>query len=146
MKHLTRSSSLAACLVAVCTIGHAAEPALDGAWPAVSKTAMSITGDITVTDRALEFEDGQKIAWAFQATRTANWADLGEEAEGAIYRVTVPSDPTLVRGNSFCGWPVTWIVLSRDPYDGLAMTVFYGEAMPSRFADDKVCAVYSYGR
>lgn len=145
MRILARISVASALLLAACTTVSSARDDLNGGWPAASSTAISITGDIIVTDTALQFEDGQRLAWVFEETRKGGWGPSGQQIDGAIYRVADPSDPTLIRGNTLCGWPVTYIVLSPDAEDALIMNVFRGDAIPSN-TEDGFCAMYYYAR
>lgn len=144
MNRLPGFSLAGICLIAACTAGGAGGGGLDGVWSATSTTAMSITGDITVTDAALRFEDGQRMAWAFEDRQTGDWAGLGQQVEGAIYKVAEPADPTLLRGNTLCGQPVTYIVLSPVEAGDLGMSVFTGASAPAN--TDDFCASYFYSR
>lgn len=144
MNRLPGFSLAGICLIAACTAGGAGGDDLDGAWSATSTTAMSITGDITVTDAALQFADGQRMAWTLEDRRAGDWAGLGQQVEGAIYKVAEPADPTLLRGNTLCGQPVTYIVLSLVEAGDLGMSVFTGASAPSDA--DGLCASYFYAR
>lgn len=134
--------------VALVAFGAVAQPAnldLDGAWQAYSKTAMSITGDVTVTDRAVEFTDGVTLPWVFVGTDTGDWDLTRQSLEGAIYKLTPPSDPTLRNGNTLCGSAVSFIVLANDKPDTLVMAVFTSISAPKPTSDD-LCATYYFTR
>ena len=53
--------TVAGAVLAVAAIAAAPALAAGGKWTAVSKTAMSITGDITVSGGAIRFENGASI-------------------------------------------------------------------------------------
>ncbi|WP_462322359.1 hypothetical protein [Halochromatium sp.] len=124
----------------------AAAADLKGKWEALSNTATSITGDIQVADDAIMFGDGTRLAMSAEGSVTGHWGDQQGPVEGAIYRLELPADPTLLHGNRFCGLPdnkVSYVVLA--PFDeGLSLLVYTGDAKP--MPDASPCAIYNYAR
>lgn len=114
-------------------------------WMATSKTAMSITGDITVSDRAVTFGNGKRLPLAPVAERKGQWTPIPGILKGKIYKLSPPADPILLHGNSLCGVPATYVVRSQSSARALGMTVFTGANEPQGFGDHS-CAVYFYER
>jgi len=117
---------------------------ITGHWTATATDSIAVTGNITVTDKALIFGNGKKLRLIPVGTRQSVWTPLGA-GPGAIYRINPPHDPKLLQGTALCGWPVTYIVLSQSGTDSLALSVFHGKAQPRRVGND-LCAYYSYER
>jgi len=124
----------------------AAAADLAGSWFALSNTAVSITGDITVLADAITFQNGAKIHIAPDGTAKGTWAGQSAPVDGAIYRLDPPEDPVLLNGNQFCGLPgnkPTYVVLA--PFDeGLSLIVYTGDAKPTPDAD--TCSIYNYSK
>ena len=112
-------------------------------WIATSTASIAVTGDIVVTDAALVFGDGKRLDWTPIGERRSVWTVLGDDVAGKIYKISPPSDPELLNGNTLCGWQVSYIVLSQRSPRSLAVTVFHSAAEPDRFGDES-CAVYFY--
>lgn len=129
---------------AVCT-ALPAHADMAGKWTATSTASMAVTGDIALRDNALIFGNGSQLKLAPVAEREGMWSPLPERRPGAIYRVTPPSDPKLLRGNALCGKPVTYIVLSQRSENSLVMSVFASPKEPTGFGDES-CAAYFYER
>ncbi|MDP2619171.1 MAG: hypothetical protein Q8P46_03180 [Hyphomicrobiales bacterium] len=66
---------------------------------------------------------------------------------GKVYKLTPPSDPVLLNGNTLCGMPepVTYVVLAQSSPRSLGLTVFTGANPPQGFGDQS-CAAYFYER
>lgn len=133
----TRSISISACLLIAASLllAHPADAAC-AKWTATSRTATAITGDITTCPGTLSFGNGTKLKLQFVGNKKGSWA-FGSADSAMIYRVTPPSDPLLLNGNTLCGEPVHFIALSPTGDGRLGMTVF--GAQLSDF-----CAVYFY--
>jgi hypothetical protein len=92
-------------------------------WTAYSKTAQSITGDVTFTRARITFGDGRWLPLAPAGLIPGHVAPgtlaRGSKLTAQRYRVTSPADPVLLNGNRLCGGrtpvPVTIIVVSRVP-------------------------------
>ncbi|MFD0986047.1 hypothetical protein [Methyloligella solikamskensis] len=112
-------------------------------WEAVSTTAMSITGDITVEDEKITFKNGESLGLR----------PVGDDEPG-VFVVTPEANPTLLNGNKLCGnQPPTFLVFGRPKADGddetLYLKVFDTNDVPP--ASDEmdqpgICASYTYMR
>lgn len=123
----------------------AASADYEGRWRAASSTASAVTGDIRLRGDTLIFGNGKRLTLIPASAREGNWTPLPESSSGALYRLDPPSDPVLLHGNTLCGKPVTYIVLSQRAEHGLGLTAFTGKAAPQGF-DADACAVYFYER
>jgi hypothetical protein len=115
-------------------------------WDATSKTAMSITGDIAIDGDRLTFADGKSITLQpYEMSRKGDWAASGDEVAGDVFKIAPPSNPKLLRGNTFCSEPATYVVLWTFGEGELTLNVYSGAAAPTGTPDaDALCATYSY--
>lgn len=113
-------------------------------WIASSTSAIAITGDITIQPEKLTFQNGAAIDIAFVEEREGNWSMIAF-GPGKIFQVPAGSNPVLLNDNVLCGPPVTHIVLSKLGADGLSLSVYSSETLPTSFGDGG-CAVYNYSR
>lgn len=112
-------------------------------WEAVSTTAMSITGDITVEEEKITFDNGESLGLR----------PVGDDEPG-VFVVTPEANPTLLNGNKLCGnEPPTFLVFGRPKAEGsdetLYLKVFDTNDVPE--ASDEmdqpgICASYTYMR
>lgn len=115
-------------------------------WAAASKTAQSITGDITVDRDTLTFAGGTRLTLKpYEMARNGDWAASGDEVAGDVFKIDPPSNPKLLNGNSFCSEPATFVVLWTYGEGELTLNVYSGDAAPTGLPDaDALCASYSY--
>ena len=115
-------------------------------WSAMSKTAMSITGDIVIDGDRLTFADGKSLKLEpYEMARTGDWAASGDAVAGDVFRVVPPSSPKLLHGNSLCAEPASFVVLWTFGEGELTLNVYSGDAAPTGTPDaDALCATYSY--
>jgi hypothetical protein len=164
-------SALSLVLLAAC--GQPAAPAPETAPPAVettpapvealstgemgamSNTAMSLTGSLTVTPTALNFENGfaaqtQTLALVDATTPIAAGGEsFAATAPGPtslrveIRRITAPAPAQLCGGSP----AATYVALASDePITALTLIVFSGADQPGPQAHDSaVCATFMYG-
>jgi len=119
---------------------------IDGNWSAVSNTATSITGDITVSDGEVTFSDNKSVKIASVGTKEGDWTDFGGSMEGHIFKLEPAADPELLNGNKLCGMPgnpVTHLVLATGD-DGLSLIVYTGDETPT--PDSSPCSIFNYAR
>lgn len=64
-----------------------------GNWEAFSRTAYSITGDISVSKQGIRFENGEQL----------EWREIERTQLGVRYAVETTHNPTLINGNTMCG-------------------------------------------
>lgn len=132
-----------------------APPALStGALGAVSNTAMSITGALTVTPTGLSFEKGfaQETEYLGVVDATTDISANGESfAEAAPGPVSLRIELRRFVGGApvqLCGaeTPATYVALASDePLTALTLIVFSGADVPGPTArDSAVCATFAY--
>ena len=119
-------------------------------WQALSTTAMSITGDITLSDKRLTFTNGDFI--------DLKLLEHNQQTGQTLFRVTTRTNPELLNGNRICGSaPVDYIVaqVSGDvpgQSDLQLMAYYYPEELrlndlPLKDPNDikrMMCALYTY--
>jgi len=119
-------------------------------WQAMSRTAMGVTGDVTLSDTRVTFANGDSIGLAL----LEHDAQTGQ----TLYRVTPPTNPELLNGNRLCGnKPVDYLVVQAkggEPgqSDMQLMAYYYPERLklgdlPLKDQDDinrMMCALYTY--
>ncbi|MGC2409122.1 MAG: hypothetical protein WA441_03740 [Methyloceanibacter sp.] len=132
-----------AMLVGILATAAQAEPA---SWIAMSKTAMSITGDIVLDDYSLAFKNGKSLDLEpYEMAREGDWSGSGEEISGDVFKIDPPSNPKLLHGNTLCGAPATYVVLWTPGEGELTLNVYSGDGAPTGTPDvDALCATYSY--
>lgn len=114
-------------------------------WQASSTTAISITGNITLQETRVTFANGKSLQLERIEARSGRWSPMGGASEdGTIYKVNPPADPVLRNRNTFCGSPVTHIVLTYPSRSELTMYVYALSAPPKGNGTDELCASYYY--
>lgn len=130
-----------------------------GTWPAVSNTAMAITGDVTVGSTTMRI--GERVvvidgAHALAAPDTAALAGFntvqGAPIAAFLAKVPIPASTTMLGGNSLCGnRDATWIAGVLGSGAQLGLVVFSGAQAPVLSVDalktsHDVCASFSYSK
>ncbi len=100
-------------------------------WVATSKTAMAITGDITVGPDTITFGNGQSIKI--------------KPLTSGVSKLTPPADPELLEGNTLCGRPVTYVMLIPAK-DGLELQAYWGAKQPVAPNGAGMCASFFYSK
>jgi hypothetical protein len=115
-------------------------------WAAMSKTAMSITGDIVIDGDKVTFAGGKSLMLApYEMARNGDWGDSGYEIAGDVFKIDPPASLKLKRGRPFCAEPATYLVLWTFGDGELTLNVYSGAAAPLGLPDaDSLCATYSY--
>jgi hypothetical protein len=151
MKHL--QTILAASLLTCCLTLAAQEK---GYWRAVSSTAHSITGDVTLSDEKLTINfinftiaqirklDPKEISAAFEA------AD-GTTGSGNLYRLNIPAARKFLHKNSLCGADDTQWMATYVAGRSLQLAFFSGEKPPLLTPEGianstNLCGTYSYAK
>lgn len=110
-------------------------------YKAYSNTAMSITGDISMDDFSLTFQNGETLAFA--SLIGDRFIVDGQEVPASVFSVENPSDPELENGNQLCGMGDVTYIASWTAGDGLAaVAVFTGTEPPA--SSEEMCASYIY--
>jgi len=136
-----------AVIAAALILGTALPAASAERWTATSTTAIAITGDIEIAGDTLIFGNGARLPLTPLGDRQGRWSPVGKVTSGKVYKLTPPSDPTLLNSNQLCGMPepVTYIVLAQSSPRSLSLTAFTGANPPQGFGDNS-CAAYFYER
>ncbi len=111
---------------------------------------MSITGDVAFTPERLTFADGKSIAIAYVGVVRIGDANGGSPRRPVqLYRVLSRRDPTLLRGNTLCGNPPTFLTIAHEPDAAtpeltLVIVGLYWDPHAPRSSGDHLCASYVY--
>ena len=128
------------------------QPQAPPRWQATSNTALSITGDITVTADRITFAGGHSLSLS-QPTPLPRFQAEGSPVAATRYRVANPTDPLLLNSNRLCGGnrpvPVTYIVLWKAKRFGAdadprGLAVFSGTAPPTGTDSPGLCGTFRY--
>ncbi len=123
----------------------AATPALAEKYAAVSKSAMSITGDIDFVPGTITFQNGAKINLVdVTIGQDGNWQLGGAPVPGDIFKLIPPAYPKLLNGNRLCGSLVTYAVMYFLSPDDLNLNLYTGATAPNGSDSDQLCATFSY--
>ncbi|CDN48703.1 Hypothetical protein RG540_CH25370 [Neorhizobium galegae bv. orientalis str. HAMBI 540] len=110
-------------------------------YTAVSKTAMSVTGDVWLDDFSITFENEESLE--FSDLVADNFRVDGRRVPASVYRVAKPADPELENGNQLCGsGDVTYVANWASGKGMSAIAVFTGRNPPKSNAE--LCALYTY--
>ncbi len=125
-----------------------------GQWRSASKTASSITGDISFTDQKIyinytAFTIAQIRALS-EAESTALF-DTPTQGTGNLFRTLVPAGKRFLHKNSLCAgedtqWVATWVsghTLLLAFFSGTEMPVLSAEALAN---STTLCGTYTYVR
>ena len=149
----TRTPLYAVACLLLCSFPGVAQE--KGYWRASSKTAQSITGDVTISEYKVAIDlSSFTIAQIRDLKPDEASAAFGEGATGGsgnLYRLSIPAAKRFLHKNSLCGsedtqWMVTYVA-GRD----LQIAFFSGGAMPVFTADaiansTNLCGTFSYVR
>jgi hypothetical protein len=125
-----------------------------GQWRAASKTASSITGEVSFTDQKIYINFSAftiaQIRTLSQAEATALF-DTPIEGAGNLFRTVVPAGKKFLHKNTLCGgedtqWVATWVsghTLRLAFFSGTAMPVLTTEAVAN---STTLCGTYTYVR
>jgi hypothetical protein len=127
-------------------------------WAAMSHTAMSITGDVQLSESTIIMSGNQYKLTSARPLETADLenagkiTDVSRPSSAALYKTEIGSALKLVNGNSICGEEdAQWILAVRRGESELSLAFFSGTDEPN--LDYKVvnsskslCGTYSYSR
>ena len=140
-------------LMASCLAGTAQEK---GNWRAASATAVSITGDITISDAKVTMNFASFPVAQIRKLEAAEIgavfdADVNASGSANLYRLNIPGSRRFLRHNTLCGtedvqWMITY-VLNKD----LRVAFFSGSSEPVLQFDSlrnstSLCGTFSYAR
>jgi hypothetical protein len=110
-------------------------------YVAYSKTAESVTGDISMDDFSISFANGRSLA--FSSLVSDHFNVDGHRVGASVYSVKDPADPELENGNKLCGSGDVAYIATWGAGEGLTeVAVFTGEDPPR--SDEGMCAAYVY--
>ncbi len=110
-------------------------------YTAYSKTAESVTGDISFDDFGIAFANGESLA--FSDLLGDHFVVDGQRVPASLYRVEEPADPVLLNGNALCGAGDVSYVASWSAGDGLSTVAVFTGSQPPR-SSDEMCASYIF--
>jgi hypothetical protein len=139
-----------------CVASAAAQQPEKGYWRAASRTAQSITGDISFPNSKITINFASfPIAYirTLQPAEVATVfdADANSAGNGAIYRLNIPAAQRFLNKNTLCGseqaqWMATWVsgkTLSVAFFSGDSIPVFSFEAINK---STNLCGIFLYSR
>jgi hypothetical protein len=136
-------------------------PAPEGAFDAISNTAMGVTGDLTASAGTLKFALGQtysvegvstlKASSAYASTKAsfASLINVPETAGLSVFKV-VAQDAGTARNGGFCGATPTTYLVTYVGADGsgapaLIVIAFSGAAPPDATSSEtELCGTFMY--
>jgi hypothetical protein len=121
-------------------------------WEAVSKTAMSITGDVVFTPSRITFANGKAVDIRYVATRSipaSSSTPHGAAARFTLYEVLTKTDPKLLHGNALCGTKPAYVGIAASPASGsigtsMFVNFFTGAPAPKDWDSQNLCGSFTY--
>jgi hypothetical protein len=153
---MKREKVVCAIVVSVLACCASAKAQEEGIWRASSSSAMSITGDISISDEKLflnfsgfpmarirDLEPGE-VSAAFDV-------DTNAGGRGHLYRLSVPGSKKFLHKNSLCGSEDTQWMAAFVEGRSLHIAFFSGQKMPvftpEAFANSTdLCGTFTYAR
>ncbi len=143
-----------ASLMLICSLPVVAQD--KGYWRAVSSNAISITGDLSISDAKIainfvNFPLAQIRRLQPAESSAAFDADPGEGGVGFLYRLNVPADKRFLHHNTLCGSDDTQWLATYAHGRSLRVAFFSGSDMPVLTTDalansSDVCGTFTYSR
>jgi hypothetical protein len=144
-----------ALLVLACSL-HASAQQDRGYWQAASKSASSITGDISISETKLTINFRPFLIAPIRALKPEEIsalfdADANTAGPGALYRLTIPAEQRFLRKNTLCGSETTQYMVTYPSGKTLQVAFFSGDAAPVFTFDaisksTNLCGTYTYVR
>ena len=127
-----------------------------GYWRAASSTAMSITGDVSLSETKITINFANFTIAQIRDLQPAEVAgafdgQTGSQGSGSLYRLSIPATKQFKRRNTLCGAEETqWMVTYAAGRD-LRVAFFSGAGMPVLTAEavsnsTSLCGTFSYVR
>jgi hypothetical protein len=147
--------AIALTLILACSLSSSAQE--KGYWRATSSNAVSITGDVTISDTkitldyTLRFTIAPIRRLAPAETSAAFNAEASAGGNGNLYSLSIPAAQRFLHHNTLCGsdetqWMATYVVghdLQVAFFSGSSMPVFTSEAIAN---STNLCGIFTYGR
>jgi hypothetical protein len=127
-----------------------------GYWQAASKNAVSITGDISLSDSKVTINYATFLIAPVRALTPVEVsavfdADVNTAGNGALYHLNVPAAKRFLNHNTLCGSDVTQWMATYVSGRALRVAFFSGDTPPVFTMDalansTDVCGTYTYAR
>ncbi|HSU20230.1 MAG TPA: hypothetical protein VLI45_10855 [Acidobacteriaceae bacterium] len=125
-----------------------------GYWRAVSSTAKSTTGDITLSAMRVTIDFSSFTIAQIRALKPEEWRalfdiDPGIPGSGNIYRLDIPGSKRFLHKNTLCGSEDTQYMVTFVNGNNLQLAFFSGAKIPALTPDamnnnSNLCGTYSY--
>ncbi len=117
-------------------------------WTATATDSIAITGDVTLYNNRMVMAGGKSFPIHKLHNLTIS-AIGGFNGPATLFKISSPSNPTLLNGNKLCGNdPITYVIIWHHPKimpgspPGRGLAAFSGAAEPT--GSGNPCAVYFY--
>ncbi len=127
-----------------------------GTWRADSKTAVSITGDVTLGGEKVTIDFATFPIAEIRTLKDAEAVALfpvepGTVGNGNVYRVSIPAAQKFQHKNTLCGGDETDWMVSFASGRSLQLAFFSGKKMPEISAEalatnSSLCGTFTYSR
>ena len=151
---MKRSLLLGVAAVLACSLSSSAQD--KGNWRAASSTAVSITGDIAISDAKIAinfvgFPIAQIRRLEPAEASAAFGAESGATGSGNLYRLNVPAAKRFLHHNTLCGTADTAWMATYVEGKTLQVAFFSGSSAPVLTLDalansTDLCGTFSYAR
>jgi hypothetical protein len=137
--------SIVAIIVMIAVAASAASAQETRRWVPIDRITMGVTGDLTLRGETLTFGNGASIHVKLLAShQRGRWSATNEPEEADIYKVDPPVNPTVLRDNTLCDKPATYIVLSYPVPHDANLSVYTGPEPPTGDGSEPACGGFSY--
>jgi len=121
---------------------------LRGPWEADSTTALGITGNITITQSEIVFQNGTRLALSYMGKRSG-LSLIDSSLVSAVFRMRDPRDVRLRGTNMLCGEIPRYMALDIQGSNAMGtmldLSVITGKTSPlEQFDRNRICATYGY--
>jgi hypothetical protein len=139
-----------------CAASTAAQQPEKGYWRAASRTAESITGDISFSGSKITINFTSFLISPVRLLKPAEVSAAFDEAvdtagNGQLYRVTIPASRRFLKNNSLCGSQETQWMAVYVANGALKVAFFSGDSAPlmsfeALHNSTDLCGTYTYVR
>jgi hypothetical protein len=139
-----------------CAASAAAQQPEKGHWRAASRTAASITGDISISDSKITIYFSSFLISPARPLKPAEVSavfdeDLDTAGTGQLYRVSIPASRLFLKNNTLCGSQDTQWIAVYVANGSLRVAFFSGDNAPlmnfeSMQSSTDLCGTYLFVR
>ena len=113
-----------------------------------SKTAIAITGPVTLSTTRISFQNGTGLGlYETSSESPGSWGNSGNIPFAQVFRVSGKVG-ALRQGNTLCGdQSVTYLSATKEEssdFEYLVVALFAGTDIPSGINDPSLCGIFSY--